>query len=278
MGLAVSAGRRGGRERRLRADAARQPRVRRAGGSAPRGARIAQALRASPAMPPPRPGWPASRPRAATSAGAIRRYRAAVARLPLPRVRRRARRDRARGRSRTGGARATSRSSAPSSGCSRRSGVNTDVELALFEADHGSAARGVALAPARLGGGAERALGRRARLGADARRAPRARASRWARRALRLGSRDPMFLYHAGMAAPRGGPIRELARRWLKAALSRNPRVLAALRAAEARAGAGGTAMRRLLRPRQRRARWRRARRAPGGAAPIRWATSRSTT
>ena len=71
-------------------------------------------------------------------------------------------------------------------------GVNTDVELALFEADHGSPARAVDARTARLGGGAQRALRRRARLGADARRADRRRRSRCAQRALRLGSRDPI--------------------------------------------------------------------------------------
>ena len=78
--------------------------------------------------------------------------------------------------------------------------MNTDVELAVFEADHGSPARAVALARRALGGGAERALRRRARLGADP-GGPAREGLRWAHRALRLGSRDPLFLYHAGMAA-----------------------------------------------------------------------------
>ena len=51
-----------------------------------------------------------------------------------------------------------------------RAGVNTDVELAVFESDHGSRARGLRARAARVGGGAERALRRRARLGADAQR------------------------------------------------------------------------------------------------------------
>ena len=32
---------------------------------------------------------------------------------------------------------------------------------------------------------------------------------RWARRALALGSRDPMFLYHAGMSAKGAGRVAE---------------------------------------------------------------------
>ena len=63
---------------------------------------------------------------------------------------------------------------------------------------------------------------------------------RWAHRALRLGSRDPMFLYHAGMAARAAGE-RSLARRWLTSALAANPRFspLYAPRAARALKGLG---------------------------------------
>ncbi len=63
---------------------------------------------------------------------------------------------------------------------------------------------------------------------------------RWARRALRLGSRDPMFLYHAGMAARAAGE-RSLARRWLTRALAANARFspLYAPRAARALTGLG---------------------------------------
>jgi tetratricopeptide (TPR) repeat protein len=100
-------------------------------------------------------------------------------------------------------------------------GVNTDTELALFEADHGSPGRAVALA--------QRAW----------RNAPSVRSAdalgwaltsaghprtgvAWARRALRLGSRDPMFLYHAGTSALRAGST-AAGRRWLRAALALNP-------------------------------------------------------
>ncbi len=65
-------------------------------------------------------------------------------------------------------------------------GVNTDTEIALFEADHGSPARAVTLARRAWANGTERALGRRARLGAHAQRAGRARGS--CGRAARCGS------------------------------------------------------------------------------------------
>jgi tetratricopeptide (TPR) repeat protein len=79
-------------------------------------------------------------------------------------------------------------------------GVNTDVELAIFEADHGSRARGVRLA---------RAAWRNApsirsadALGWALTRAGRPEAGlRWAHRALRLGTLDPSMRYHVGMAA-----------------------------------------------------------------------------
>ena len=44
-----------------------------------------------------------------------------------------------------------------------------------------------------------------------------------ARRALHLGSRDAMFLFHAGVAARDAGRS-DLARRWLAASLRDNPR------------------------------------------------------
>jgi tetratricopeptide (TPR) repeat protein len=101
-------------------------------------------------------------------------------------------------------------------------GENTDTELALLEAEHGSPALGV-----RLGrSGWRNAPNVRSAnaLGWALTRAGRPRAGlRWARRALRLGSRDPMFLYHAGIAAKRSGET-ALARRWLTASLALNPR------------------------------------------------------
>ena len=68
----------------------------------------------------------------------------------------------------------------------RRGGVNVDAEMAIVEADHGNPARAVDACAARLDGGPERAQCRRARLGADARKAaaggPRVRAPRAAPR------------------------------------------------------------------------------------------------
>ena len=103
----------------------------------------------------------------------------------------------------------------------RRNGVNTDAELAIFEAEHGAQKRAVALGAAAVADAPSVAA-------ADAyswalTKAGRGRAAlRWARRALRLGSQDPLFLYHAGMAARAAGKPAP-ARRWLKQALARNP-------------------------------------------------------
>jgi tetratricopeptide (TPR) repeat protein len=164
---------------------------------------------------------------------AIRRLRGVVARLPLPEYvvalgeTELAAGMRAQGRRDLELVRAEER-------LLHASGVNTDTELALFEADHGSPARGVALA---------RRAWRRApsvrsadSLGWSLTRAGDARAGLgWARRALRLGSRDPMFLYHAGIAALRAGDTVE-AHAWLRRALALNPRFnpLHALRARRA--------------------------------------------
>ena len=46
---------------------------------------------------------------------------------------------------------------------------------------------------------------------------------RWARKALALGSRDPMFLYHAGLSAQAAGHASE-ARAYLSESLALNPR------------------------------------------------------
>jgi tetratricopeptide (TPR) repeat protein len=103
----------------------------------------------------------------------------------------------------------------------RSSGVNTDTELALFEADHGSPARAVALA--RRSWRSAPSVRSADALGWALTSAGHPRAGvRWARRALRLGSRDPMFLYHAGIAALRAGERGEAAVR-LRAVLTLNP-------------------------------------------------------
>ena len=103
----------------------------------------------------------------------------------------------------------------------RSAGVNVDTELAIFEADHGQAVQAV-------------------RLGAHAwRQAPSVRSAdaySWAlnsagrsdaalamsRRAMRLGSRDPLFLYHAGQIARSAGKT-ERARRLLGRLVEQTP-------------------------------------------------------
>jgi tetratricopeptide (TPR) repeat protein len=104
----------------------------------------------------------------------------------------------------------------------RRSGVNVDAELAVFEADHGDRGRAVRLARAAWA----EAPGVRAAdaLGWSLTRAGEPAAGlTYAERALRLGSRDAMFLYHAGVAARDAGRP-SLARRYLERALAANPR------------------------------------------------------
>ena len=94
----------------------------------------------------------------------------------------------------------------------QRAGVNADVELALFEADHGSPRRAVALG--RRAWAAAPSVRSADALGWALHRAGQSRAALgWARRALALGSRDPAFL-HARRAdrarrgrAAAGGPL-----------------------------------------------------------------------
>jgi tetratricopeptide (TPR) repeat protein len=152
---------------------------------------------------------------------AIARMRAVVARLPLPQyVIGLGEAELAAGR-RAAGARDLALV-----GAERRllasAGVNTDAEIALYEADHGSPERALSLA-------------RRAYAAAPSVRS--ADALGWAltaagrpgqglaraREALRLGSRDPLFLYHAGMAARAAGQP-GAARTYLARALSLNRR------------------------------------------------------
>jgi len=101
-------------------------------------------------------------------------------------------------------------------------GVNTDVELALFEADHGSAERGVSLA-GRAWDSAPSVRSADALAWALTRAGRPAEGLRFARRALKLGWRDPLVLYHAGITARDAGRTAE-ARRLLRRSLARNPR------------------------------------------------------
>jgi tetratricopeptide (TPR) repeat protein len=136
-------------------------------------------------------------------ASAIRRYREVVDRLPLPEYAiALGEAEQAAGRD------AAARRDYGLVGAEIRllkaNGVNTDVDLALFEANHGDPARAVA-------------LGRRAWRQAPSVRSADAyswalysagriaAASRFSSEAMRLGSRDPSFLYHAGMIAKASG-------------------------------------------------------------------------
>ena len=83
-------------------------------------------------------------------------------------------------------------------------GVDTDVELAVFEADHGDPKRAVALA--RRGWEAAPSTRSADALGWALTRAGDPEAGlRWARRALKLGSVDPLWRAHAGLAALEAG-------------------------------------------------------------------------
>ena len=101
-------------------------------------------------------------------------------------------------------------------------GVNTDVDLALFEAGHGDPAKALVLAQ-RAWAEAPSVRSADAMTWALTRDSRAKAALPWARRALQLGSRDPMFLFHAGMAARLAGE-RGLARARFARALAANPR------------------------------------------------------
>ncbi len=122
------------------------------------------------------------------------------------------------------------------------SGVNTDLEIALFLADHGDAAEAVERAGAAY---RERPSVHAAdALGWALFRAGRfAEARTYAGEALKLGTRDPRLLFHAGMIARANGDI-DSARSWLRSALELNPRfsILGASEATAALRELGGTA------------------------------------
>ena len=152
---------------------------------------------------------------------AIRRYRAVVTRLPLPEY--------LIGLADTelaAGRRAAAREDLAlvevQQRLLRRNGVNVDAEMAIVEADHGSTARAITLA--RRGWAAAPSVRSADALGWALTRAGRpAEGLAFAQRALRLGSRDATFLYHAGIAARDAGQP-ALARRHLTRALAGNPR------------------------------------------------------
>src|SRR3954452_7944947 len=101
-------------------------------------------------------------------------------------------------------------------------GVNTDTEIALFEGDHGSPTRAVQLA--RRSWANAPSVRSADALGWALTAAGHPRVGLvWAGRALRLGSQDPMFLYHAGMTARAAG-AGNAGRAWLRRALARGLR------------------------------------------------------
>jgi tetratricopeptide (TPR) repeat protein len=161
---------------------------------------------------------------------AIRRYRGVVARLPLPEyVVGLGETELAAGRG------AAARRDLALVGAEEKllasAGVDTDVDLAVFEASHGSPARAVTLAR-RAWTSAPSVRSADALGWALTRAGHPEEGLRHAQSALRLGSRDPLFLYHAAVAANQSGRG-ALARTWLKRALA-NP-ALPPLYAAKAR-------------------------------------------
>jgi tetratricopeptide (TPR) repeat protein len=100
-------------------------------------------------------------------------------------------------------------------------GVDVDLELSLFEADHGDPAKAIELAQAAY---ATRKTVRTADALAWAceRAGRRDDAVRLSAEALRLGSKDPLLLYHAGVIAGNAGDA-ATARDWLTSALALDP-------------------------------------------------------
>ena len=167
-------------------------------------------------MCPPSPAGRAWPPPAATSRGAIAGWKKVVTLLPLPGYAiALGEAELAAGRVEAGRAdlalvRVQERLLADA-------GVDTDVELAIYEADHGSTRRAVALA--RDAWSAAPSVRSADALGWALTRSGRPRAGlRWAHRALRLGSLDPTFRYHAGIAALEARAVPE-GRRNLRLAL-----------------------------------------------------------
>jgi tetratricopeptide (TPR) repeat protein len=191
------------------------------------------------------PGYPqAAAGLAAVEAGrgdfdsSIRRYRGVVDRLPLPEYAI-ALGEAEQAAGRQGAARRDYGLVAAEVKLLRANGVNTDVDLALFEANHGSADQAVtfgrrawAQAPSvRSADAYSWALYRDGRIGP---------AARFSAEAMRLGSRDPSFLYHAGMIAVASGRDDD-ARRLLGRLEAQSPRFspLYAPRAHQALEGLG---------------------------------------
>ncbi len=154
-------------------------------------------------------------------APAIRRYRQLVERIPLPEYAvGLAETEQAAGR--VAAARRDYALVEAQARLLRVNGVNADVDLALFEANHGDRSQALELgrrawaaAPSvRSADAYSWALYKAGRIGP---------ARRFSERAMRLGSRDPYFLYHAGMIARRAGET-GAARRLLGRLVAQSPR------------------------------------------------------
>jgi tetratricopeptide (TPR) repeat protein len=152
---------------------------------------------------------------------AIARYRRAIQRIPLPEF--------VIGLGETqqaAGQMAAARSSyalvRAEAKLQRANGVNTDVDLAIFEANHGSAHEAVVLGR-RAWEGAPSVRSADAYAWALSRAGHAAAALRFSAEAMKLGSRDPSFLFHAGIVAKRAGRT-EAARRYLHQLVVQSPR------------------------------------------------------
>jgi tetratricopeptide (TPR) repeat protein len=187
-------------------------------------ARAAHAFRQSealaPAYVPPHAGLARVAWERGDVDGAIRGYRWVVARLPLPEhvialgdlytVAGRAQQ--------ADDAYALARTEAT---LFRANGVNVDVELALFEADHGDAT--TALTDAKAGWAARHSINAADAMAWASYRAGRYRsAARYERSALRLGTRDALYRYHAAMIDLKLGR-RDAARKNVTVAVATDP-------------------------------------------------------
>jgi len=186
----------------------------------PAGAAYRAALRAQPGFPAADAGLARVEAARGRLGPAITRLRRVVERLPLPEhvV---ALGELERGAGRTRQARETLALMDVQRRLLGASGVNTDVEFALHEADDGDPAAGVRLA--RRAWAAAPSVRSADAVGWTLTRAGRpTEGYAWARRALRLGWREPLVLYHAGMSAKAAGE-RGAARRLLGRLLAQSP-------------------------------------------------------
>jgi tetratricopeptide (TPR) repeat protein len=200
---------------------------------------FAGALAADPGYLPARAGQARLAVAAGDLASAERAYREVVARLPVTEyVVELAELYLATGRARL--AREQLAVAAAGNMLAAANGVRTDLETALFEADHGSPAR--ALAAARAEWAARRSVHAADALGWALHAAGRdAQALRYVRAATRLGTLDPRLLFHRGAveaALGRDGDAREHLRRAIE--LDGGAAPLRERQASELLAGLGG--------------------------------------